>query len=138
MGNFKRHKNKKANELKEITLKKLEELNKELTEKGMWSWVDICRVDFFDYEKEDGYGDEQARLFWVDGKYEIRYSERNRAGNWIENNSLNNVNVDIENLKKTQVRRIAKALPSRLKELTEAYREEIKMLDNLIDGLEQK
>ena len=42
---------KKANELKEITLKKLEELNKEQTEKGMWNWVDICRVDFFDYEK---------------------------------------------------------------------------------------
>ena len=77
-------------------------------------------------------------LFRSVSQSRYRYSERNRAGNWIENNSLNNVNVDIENLKKTQVRRIAKALPSRLKELTEAYREEIKMLDNLIDGLERK
>ena len=71
---------KKANELKELTVKKLEELNKELTEKGMWDWVDICRVEFFDYEKEDGFGDEQARLIWIDGKYEIRYSVRYSGG----------------------------------------------------------
>jgi archaellum component FlaC len=129
---------KAAFELKQETIKKLNELAEELAKNGKWNLVTIGTVDFWDYEKNDGIGDERTLLRWSEenGFYFIKQENKERSG-WTDDDSISNAKTfsSLDELGRTNIKRLVKTLPKRIKELTQEYKKDISELKKLKNSI---
>lgn len=127
---------KAAFELKQATCAKLNDLAHELKESGMWPWVKIGIVDYYDYGREDNKYDERTQLVWEEDRgFYFEQEECEQDGGelvWKTKKCHNVKSFDsLEELGRTNIKRLAKQLPDRIRQLTESYKRDISEMERL-------
>ena len=131
---------KAAFELQKDTCAKLSSLAQELEENGMWDKVVIGTVDYYDYGRADRLYDERTQLIWGKDKgFYFEQEECEQDGGdlaWKTRKCHNVKSFDsLEELGFEHIKRLAKQLPDRIRQLTASYKEDISEMERLRNSI---
>ena len=125
--------------LQKDTCAKLSALAQELAENGMWDTVVIGTVDYYAYGRDSKY-DERTQLIWGKEKgFYFQQEECVQDGGdlaWKTRKCRNVKSFDsLEELGFEHIKRLAKQLPDRIRQLTASYKEDISEMERLRNSI---
>jgi len=138
---------KKASDIKRKTVDTLKKLDVALAKHGIWEWMYIATIDFYDYGNLDEKYDERVSFLWDKDKgfyfkAEMRLDEDGDGCYlWKEVEELNYLdfgkykNLEIEKITNKMAIKIAERLADRVLELKESYIENLKEKDRILYSL---